>query len=111
MAGRDCPEVVHSQHDRRFIWAGVADADHLVDAAWGHGACTAHADMPPISCAGIPPEVAIRDLLSRHCWNPEAGFFQDFTAHGHPAGVDHIGAFWTLRGRLIGTVLLRFGAL
>lgn len=41
-------------------------------------------------------QVAIRDLLSRHCWNPEAGFFQDFTAHGHPAGVDHIGAFWTL---------------
>lgn len=53
VAGRDCGAYVSSQHDRRAIWGGVADSDHLTDASWGHGACTAHPPMPHIDCSSV----------------------------------------------------------
>ena len=64
VAGRDCgagndqTATIDSQHDRRFLWAGVADEDHLIDASWGHGACTAHPPMPLVHCpATVAPEM------------------------------------------------------
>ena len=62
--GRDCADVTNSQHDRRFIWAGVADADHLLDESWGHGACSAYPPTPPVDCKLVPeptlPECGVR---------------------------------------------------
>ena len=49
--GRSCGASVSSQHDRAFIWAGVADADHLADGAWGRGACTTQPDLATVNCA------------------------------------------------------------
>ena len=51
VAGRTCPELTTSQHDRRFLWAGVSDSDHLGPSAWGRGACTTYSDMPHVYCA------------------------------------------------------------
>eukprot|EP00966_Prymnesium_polylepis_P167371 3869377-Prymnesium_polylepis.1 len=45
LSGRACGAVVHSDHDRRYLWAGTADADHLTQ--YGRGACA----PTPIACA------------------------------------------------------------
>ena len=46
--GRDCDgDVVSSRHDRRFLFADMGQKD---ERAWGHGACTAHPEMPEKSC-------------------------------------------------------------
>ena len=55
VAGRECGTSVSSQHDRRYIWAGVADSDHLTNRSWGHGACTAYPPMPSVNCSEAPP--------------------------------------------------------
>ena len=73
--GRDCgagigqPSVVSSQHDRRYIWAGVADDDHLIEKSWGRGACTHHPPMPAVECAAVqPPELpGCAECQDTHC--------------------------------------------
>jgi hypothetical protein len=61
VAGRSCPSIVTSQHDRRFIYA---DPDnHLTSKSWGHGACSTYPDMPAVNCA-IQPEIE-----ALHCDN------------------------------------------
>lgn len=63
--GRDCGGgedglgEITSQHDRRFLWAGVAADDHLVDAAWGRGACSRFPDMPSASCGDAARALAL----------------------------------------------------
>lgn len=59
VAGRTCPDRTSSQHDRRFLWAGVADEDHLGPEAWGRGACTGHEDMPIVRCSAEAAEVSV----------------------------------------------------
>jgi hypothetical protein len=53
--GRTCPPVVHSHHDRRWIWADSNEGNWLVRP--GRGACTAHPDMTLVDCSAVsaPP--------------------------------------------------------
>ena len=59
IAGRDCGGLVHSQHDRRFVWSG--GRQYLTDDAWGRGACTAsgtvYPDMPAVDCSAAGSEI------------------------------------------------------
>ena len=59
IAGRDCGGLVHSQHDRRFVWSG--GREYLTDDAWGRGACTAsgtvYPDMPAADCSAAESEI------------------------------------------------------
>jgi len=49
--GRSCPYMVHSHHDRRFIYA---DAYNMFEGdIWSpHGACANQPDMPVVNCSG-----------------------------------------------------------
>ena len=48
VAGRTCPPLTSSQHDRKFIYA---DSDHYLGVkAHGRGACSVHPDSPAKTC-------------------------------------------------------------
>ena len=53
VAGRACGAQVDSSHDRRYLWSGVDDADHLTSEAWGRGACKGQPDMPTVDCSAV----------------------------------------------------------
>ena len=53
VAGWDCGSQIDSSHDRRFVWSGVDDADHLTSDAWGRGACKGLPEMPSVSCDAV----------------------------------------------------------
>lgn len=53
VAGRNCSGVVHSHHDRRFLWGDTNDFNGVHN--WllrpGRGACSGFPDMPKVSCS------------------------------------------------------------
>ena len=56
VAGRTCPAITTSQHDRVWL-TGPMPMDGPQgppSEAWGRGACKAHADMPNVDCATTP---------------------------------------------------------
>lgn len=58
--GRNCPAIVHSHHDRRFIWGDSNDFNntHNWMRQLGRGACTNFPDMPVTPCAAADISVA-----------------------------------------------------
>eukprot|EP01097_Dermamoeba_algensis_P002778 TRINITY_DN2100_c0_g1_i1.p1 TRINITY_DN2100_c0_g1~~TRINITY_DN2100_c0_g1_i1.p1 ORF type:complete len:1249 (-),score=295.24 TRINITY_DN2100_c0_g1_i1:103-3849(-) len=50
VAGRNCPQPVHSQHDRKYIW-GDSNNNWMVKT--GRGACTANPDTPKVDCSRV----------------------------------------------------------
>jgi len=60
--GRECPSVVKSDHDRRFV---AANSEELLgDSSWGHGACSSYPPMPLTVCVDDGKE---HELLPLEC--------------------------------------------
>jgi hypothetical protein len=53
VAGRTCPALTSSQHDRRWILGSMDSSEFLQRR--GRGACSAYPDMPPVLCSAQPP--------------------------------------------------------
>jgi len=53
VAGRSCPPITTSQHDRQYIWGDSNNNNFLTVP--GRGACTAFPDRPRTDCSKLSP--------------------------------------------------------